>query len=97
MSPLRALSNPLATPGQDLDPAGRAPLNFHRRLPGYAATSLVDEPGLADSLGVGKVWVKDESWRLGLPAFKILGASWAVYRALEQRSGGIGSGGTSRN
>jgi diaminopropionate ammonia-lyase len=36
------------------------------------------------------VWVKDESWRLGLPAFKILGASWAVYKALEAHSGGIG-------
>jgi diaminopropionate ammonia-lyase len=35
-------------------------------------------------LGVGKVLVKDESSRLGLPAFKVLGASWAVYRALEE-------------
>lgn len=90
MSPLRTLQNPLAAPGQDLGPAGRAPLEFHRRLPGYAATPLVEAPGLADSLGVGSVWVKDESWRLGLPAFKILGASWAVYRALERLSGGIG-------
>jgi diaminopropionate ammonia-lyase len=93
MSPVRALQNPLAATEQDLDPAGRAPLDFHRRLPGYAATPLVDAPGLAGALGVGKAWVKDESWRLGLPAFKILGASWAVYRALEQRSDGIGEWG----
>ena len=93
MSPVRVLSNPLASTGQDLDPAGRAPLCFHRRLPGYAVTPLVDAPGLAGQLGVGKAWVKDESWRLGLPAFKILGASWAVYRALELRSGGIGQWG----
>jgi diaminopropionate ammonia-lyase len=33
------------------------------------------------------VWVKDESTRLGLPSFKILGASWGVYRALESRFG----------
>jgi diaminopropionate ammonia-lyase len=33
------------------------------------------------------VLIKDESSRLGLPAFKILGASWAVYRALEKRLG----------
>jgi diaminopropionate ammonia-lyase len=72
----------------DLGPLSRAPLEFHRRLPEYAPTPLVDAPGLADSLGVGKVWVKDESWRLGLPAFKVLGASWAVYRALEEHSGG---------
>ena len=90
MGPVRALSNPLADTGQDLEPAGRAPLDFHRRLPEYAITPLVDAPGLASALGVGRVWVKDESWRLGLPAFKILGASWAVYRALERRSGGIG-------
>ncbi len=37
-------------------------------------------------LGIGQVLVKDESKRLGLPAFKILGASWAVYRALEKRA-----------
>ena len=88
MGPVRALSNPLADTGQDLEPAGRAPLDFHRRLPEYAVTPLVDASGLAGALGVGRAWVKDESWRLGLPAFKILGASWAVYRALERRSGG---------
>jgi diaminopropionate ammonia-lyase len=38
-------------------------------------------------LGVGEVLLKDESSRLGLPAFKILGASWAIYRAFEARAG----------
>ena len=38
-------------------------------------------PGLAEALGVGRLLVKDESSRLGLPAFKMLGASWASYRA----------------
>jgi diaminopropionate ammonia-lyase len=33
------------------------------------------------------VLVKDESSRLGLPSFKILGASWAVCRALRARLG----------
>lgn len=64
----------------------RAPLSFHRRLPGYQATPLTDAPALARMLGIGQVLVKDESSRLGLPAFKILGASWAVYRALETRA-----------
>lgn len=90
MSTVRTLVNPLAATQEDLGPVDRAPLEFHRRLPGYAVTPLVDAPSLADSLGLGKVWVKDESWRLGLPAFKILGASWAVYKALEAHSGGIG-------
>jgi diaminopropionate ammonia-lyase len=65
----------------------RKPLRFHHRLPGYEETPLIDTPKLASALGVGKVFVKDESSRLRLPAFKILGASWAVYRALEERLG----------
>jgi len=65
----------------------RGPLAFHQRLPGYAPTALIDAPEIARMLGVGQVLLKDESSRLGLPAFKILGASWAVYRALETRLG----------
>jgi diaminopropionate ammonia-lyase len=68
---------------RDLD----AVLPFHRKLPRYAPTPLVAAPGIATKLGVKRVWVKDESSRLGLPAYKILGASWATYRALEQRFG----------
>ena len=65
----------------------RVPLAFHQRLPEYAPTPLIDAPALARELGVGRVLLKNESSRLGLPAFKILGASWAVYRALEARLG----------
>lgn len=70
-------------PDSDVD----AVLPFHRKLPRYAPTPLVSAPGIAAKLGVRRVWVKDESSRLGLPAYKILGASWATYRALEQRFG----------
>jgi diaminopropionate ammonia-lyase len=84
---VRVLPNPNVPATWDLDRTGRDPLNFHRRLPDYGPTPLIDAPRLADTLGVGRVWVKDESYRLGLPAFKILGASWAVYRALEEHSG----------
>ncbi|MFE1949281.1 diaminopropionate ammonia-lyase [Streptomyces sp. NPDC059524] len=59
---------------------------FHRTLPEYAPTPLPEFPSLAEELGVGRVFVKDESNRLGLPAFKALGASWAVHRALEARA-----------
>jgi diaminopropionate ammonia-lyase len=52
------------------------------------ATPLVEAPGLAADLGVSRLWCKDESARLGLPSFKILGASWAVYRLLTERLGG---------
>jgi diaminopropionate ammonia-lyase len=67
--------------------ASRAPLHVHKRLPGYEPTPLVDAPGLARALGVGHVLVKVESHRLGLPAFKMLGASWATYRAIVERLG----------
>jgi len=60
---------------------------FHRRLPGYAPSPLVDAPRVAAALGVRRALVKDESRRLELPAYKILGASWATYRALEERVG----------
>jgi diaminopropionate ammonia-lyase len=61
---------------------------FHERLEGYAPTPLRDLSGLAADLGVARVLAKDESSRFGLPAFKILGASWAVYRLLCERLGG---------
>ena len=90
---IRTFINPNAGEILDGQAPDREPLRFHSRLPGYAETPLVDAPRLADALGVGKVFVKDESDRLGLPAFKILGASWAVYRALEERLGDEGFGG----
>ncbi len=62
-------------------------IDFHRTLPGYAPTPLRDVPRLATELGVGRVLVKEESSRLGLPAFKVLGASYAIARALGERFG----------
>lgn len=67
----------------------RDPLAFHRALAGYAPSRLAEAPHAAAALGIGRLLVKDESGRLGLPAFKILGASWAIYRALEARLGGF--------
>ncbi len=61
---------------------------FHRLLPGYRPTPLVDLPDLAAELGVARVLAKDETERLGLPAFKALGASWAIHRILEERDAG---------
>ena len=58
---------------------------FHRALPGYEPTPLVDAPAAARELGVARVLVKDESSRFGLPSFKVLGASWATHRAVGDR------------
>jgi diaminopropionate ammonia-lyase len=57
-------------------------LSFHQSLPGYEPTPIRSLPGVARKLGVRSVHVKDESVRLGMPSFKILGASWATYRVL---------------
>ncbi len=72
-----------ATPPQP--PAGDGPAtprDFHRLLPGYAPTELRDLPSVAERLGVGSVTAKVEDLRMDLPAYKILGASWATYRAV---------------
>jgi diaminopropionate ammonia-lyase len=61
---------------------GVSTLGFHRALPGYAPTRLVHAPSLATVTGLQDVWIKDESSRFGLPAFKFLGASWAIARLL---------------
>jgi diaminopropionate ammonia-lyase len=55
---------------------------FHESMPDYTVTPLIPLPSVAAALGVRTVLLKDESLRLGLPAFKMLGASWAVHRAL---------------
>ncbi len=81
MGAVRVFHNASAGP-LSVAPAGDAPLRFHRTLPGYAPTPLADAPTAAAALGVARVLVKDESARLGMPSFKILGASWATYRAL---------------
>jgi diaminopropionate ammonia-lyase len=59
---------------------------FHASLPDYASTPLTEIPALAREFAVGRVFIKDESHRLGLPAFKALGASWAVHRLLDARA-----------
>lgn len=82
----RIVDNPLRAQGFVAE-GNRSPRWFHRRLPGYEPTPLHDVPSLASRFGVGRVFVKDESSRLGLPAFKMLGASWACYRALSERLG----------
>lgn len=61
--------------------------HFHKRLPGYAPTPLIEAPQLARQLGVGNIWIKNESRRFDMPSFKILGTSWAVYQALMSRLG----------
>ena len=55
-------------------------LDFHRTIPGYAPTPLFHLPQLAKTLGVGELYLKDESFRFGLKAFKALGGAYAMAR-----------------
>lgn len=84
----KVFANPHATVNLDGAFPSSDAFDFHKKLPGYERSPLIDAPTIAATLGVGKVWVKDESSRFGLPAFKFLGASWAVYRALLKQLGG---------
>jgi diaminopropionate ammonia-lyase len=82
----RALVNPAVHPAAVPPPSGEAAA-FHASLPAYAPTPVHALDGVARDLGLGAVLVKDESARLGLPAFKVLGASWAAERALREAPG----------
>lgn len=62
--------------------AMQAVLEFHNGIAGYAQTPLVSLPNLAKQLGVGQIFVKDESARFGLNAFKALGGSYAIAKYL---------------
>ena len=57
---------------------------FHSRIPGYHMTPLVALPNLARLLGVGGIYVKNESKRLRMNSFKVMGGSYAVYRLIKQ-------------
>ncbi len=63
------------------------PRALHNRLPGYAPTPLLDMRDLARDLGLRRLWLKDESSRLGLQSYEILGATWALYREVMARLG----------
>lgn len=70
---------------EDVPAANLEALTFHRGLDSYQPTPVRTLDALADELGLAAVLVKDESSRLGLPSFKVLGASWAVERTLREK------------
>ena len=57
---------------------------FHRQIPGYAATPLQALPNLAQLLGLGGIYVKNEAKRLNMNSFKVMGGSYAVYRLIRK-------------
>ena len=78
---MRALLNGSFDPS-GVPPASDEAASFHATLEGYEPTPLRELREVAAELDLAAVALKDESNRLGLPAFKILGASWALDSAL---------------
>ncbi len=60
---------------------------FHRSFPHYRPTPLATLYELAGHYGVGGIYLKDESYRFGLNAFKVLGGSYAMARFIAGRVG----------
>lgn len=61
--------------------------SFHESFPQYSETPLADLKGMAEYLGLDRVCVKDESYRFGLNAFKVLGGSYAIARYIGEETG----------
>lgn len=61
--------------------------DFHKSFPQYSVTPLTRLSSLAEYLGLKRLYVKDESYRFGLNAFKVLGGSYAIARHIAQELG----------
>ncbi|WP_294146478.1 diaminopropionate ammonia-lyase [uncultured Clostridium sp.] len=61
--------------------------SFHASFPVYRETPLVELKNTAKAMGLGSIYVKDESYRFGLNAFKVLGGSYAIGNYLAKRLG----------
>ncbi len=60
-------------------------LDFHKSIDGYNPTPLKTLPKMAAKLGVKEIFIKDESHRFGIQAFKAFGASYAIYRFMKNK------------
>ncbi len=76
-------------PSKRMFPVSRArdARKFHRQIPDYKMTPLVALPNLSRLLGVGGIYVKNESERLRMSSFKVMGGSYAIYRLVKQLLG----------
>lgn len=60
---------------------------FHESFPQYSVTPLANLKQMAKFLGLKEVYVKDESYRFGLNAFKVLGGSFAMAKYIAKQTG----------
>lgn len=61
--------------------------NFHKSFPMYKETPLAHLEQLAERYHLGGIYVKDESYRFGLNAFKVLGGSFSMARHIAEQIG----------
>ncbi|SFD30546.1 diaminopropionate ammonia-lyase [Clostridium uliginosum] len=59
--------------------------DFHKSFPQYKETPLVNLENLSKDIGLGGIYIKDESYRFGLNAFKVLGGSFAMAKYMAQK------------
>ena len=61
--------------------------NFHKSFPQYEETPLISLNKLSQYLEVSNIYIKDESYRFGLNAFKVLGGSFAIVNYIASKIG----------
>ena len=60
--------------------------SFHESFPQYSETPLAKLDHMASNLGIKELYVKDESYRFGLNAFKVLGGSFAMAKYIAKQT-----------
>lgn len=60
---------------------------FHSSFHNYSVTPLTELRNLASTIGVNNIYVKDESYRFSLNAFKVLGGSYAIGNYIAEKLG----------
>lgn len=65
--------------------------DFHRSFSEYEETPLIKLKGLAEFYGIGDIYIKDESKRFGLNAFKALGGSYCIGKYMQDHETGASS------
>ena len=81
---IESIPNPYRFSGQSIKENSDTAYNFHKTLPGYLPTPLLNLRHFAQKIGIGDCYIKDESQRLGLNAFKVLGASYAMAEEIKK-------------
>lgn len=70
----------------DIEQSKKA-IQFHKSFAVYQKTPLICLENMAKKLNVNHIYVKDESYRFGLNAFKVLGASYAIANKIAEKMG----------